>query len=43
VQEQGATIAELKKQIDVLTAGIQKVSAQFQLSKPALQTALNNQ
>jgi trimeric autotransporter adhesin len=37
VQEQGATIAELKKQIQALTAGLQKVSAQFELSKAAPQ------
>ena len=43
VQEQGATIAELKKQIETLTAGLQKVSAQLEASKPAPQTALNRQ
>jgi hypothetical protein len=50
VQEQKTTIAELKsamtrqqKQIEALTAGLQKVSAQLELSKPALQTVLNNQ
>jgi hypothetical protein len=43
VQQQGATIAELKKQIDVLTAGLQKVSAQLEVSKFAPQTVLNNQ
>ena len=53
VQEQKATIAELKqelqsrlaeqqKQIETLTAGLQKVSAQLEMSKPAPQTALNN-
>jgi hypothetical protein len=42
VQEQGATIAELKKQIQALTAGLQKVSAQLELSKPAPQTVQNN-
>jgi hypothetical protein len=43
VQEQGATIAHLQKQIDRLTAGLQKVSAQVELSKSAPQRVLNNQ
>jgi hypothetical protein len=50
VQEQGATIAELKKEIAGLAttvkeqaAQIQKVSAQIEVSKPAPQTVLNNQ
>jgi hypothetical protein len=43
VQQQGATIARLEKQIDALTAGLQKVSAQLEVSKPAPQTVLNNQ
>jgi uncharacterized coiled-coil protein SlyX len=67
VQEQGATITQLKsmvekqeaanakqqKQIEALTAGLQKVSAQLaaaspsrgglEVSKPAQQTVLNNQ
>jgi hypothetical protein len=43
VQEQGATIARLQKQIEALTAGLQKVSAQLELNKPAPQTVLNNQ
>jgi Chaperone of endosialidase len=42
VQEQGATIARLQKQIDALTAGLQKVSARHELSKSAPQTVLNN-
>jgi hypothetical protein len=42
VQEQGATIARQQKQIEALTAGLQKVSAQLELSKPAPQTVLNN-
>jgi hypothetical protein len=42
VQEQGATIARLEKQVEVLTAGLQKVSAQLELSKPAPQTVKNN-
>jgi uncharacterized coiled-coil protein SlyX len=40
--KQGATIALLQKQIEVLTAGLQKVSAQLEASKPAPQTVLNN-
>jgi endosialidase-like protein len=50
VQEQGATVAELKKQIATLVATvkeqasqIQKVSAQIEVTKPAPQTVLNNQ
>jgi Chaperone of endosialidase len=42
VQEQGVTIAHLQKQVAALTAGLQKVSAQIDLSKPAPQTVLNN-
>ena len=40
---QQAAIAVQQKQIDALTAGLQKVSARLELSKPAPQTALNNQ
>jgi Chaperone of endosialidase len=36
-------LAEQQKQIDALTAGLQRVSAQLELSKPAPQTVLNNQ
>jgi len=43
VDEQGATISRLEKQIEALTAGLQKVSAQLELSRPAPQTVLNNQ
>jgi hypothetical protein len=43
VQEQEATIARLEKQIEALTAGLQKVSAQLEVSKTAPQTVLNNQ
>src|SRR5205823_2977395 len=43
VQEQGAIIARQQKQIDALTAGLQKVSAQLEMSNPASQTASNNQ
>jgi hypothetical protein len=50
VQEEEATIAQLKqgfaeqqKQIETLTAGLQKVSAQLELSKPAAQIVADNQ
>ncbi len=54
VEQQETTIAQLKKelqatttrqqkQIDALTAGLQKVSAQLELSKSAPQTVLNKQ
>jgi hypothetical protein len=42
VQEQGAMIALQQKQIEALTAGLQKVSAQIEVNKPAPQTVLNN-
>ena len=41
VQEQGATIAQLEKQIEALTAGLQKVSAELEASKPATQVVNN--
>jgi hypothetical protein len=41
VQEQGAMIAELQKEIRVLKAGLQRVSAQVEISKPRLQIAGN--
>jgi trimeric autotransporter adhesin len=41
--KQEATIAKQQKQIEALTAGLQKVSAQLELSKAAPQTVLNNQ
>ena len=36
-------VEQLEKQVAALTAGLQKVSAQLEVSKPAQQTALNNQ
>ena len=36
-------VEQLEKQIAALTAGLQKVSAQLELSKPAPQTVVNNQ
>jgi len=41
-EEQEATIASLQKQIEALTAGLQKVSAQLELSKSAPKTAQNS-
>jgi hypothetical protein len=43
VQDLKATAAEQQKQIEALTAGLQKVSARLELSKHATQTALNDQ
>jgi uncharacterized coiled-coil protein SlyX len=43
VAKQEATIAKQQKQIEALTTGLQKVSAQLEVSKPAPQTVLNNQ
>jgi len=34
-------VQELKKQVAALTAGLQKVSSQLELSKPAPQTVKN--
>src|SRR5262249_32633808 len=42
VQEQATTIARLEKQIEALTAGLQKVSAQLELQEPASRTVLND-
>ena len=42
-EKQEATIARQQKQIEALTAGLQKVSAQLEVSNPASQTVLNNQ
>jgi uncharacterized coiled-coil protein SlyX len=42
-RKQEAIIARQQKQIDALIAGLQKVSAQIEVSKPAPQTVLNNQ
>jgi uncharacterized coiled-coil protein SlyX len=41
--KQEATIAQQQKEIEALTAGLQKVSAQVEMSRPAPQMALNNQ
>ena len=42
VQELEAKAARQQKQIEALTAGLQKVSAQLELSKSASRTVLNN-
>ncbi len=41
--KQEATIAKQQKQIEALTTGLQKVSDQLELNKPAPRTVLNNQ
>jgi hypothetical protein len=41
VQQQWATISRLEKQIDALSAGLQKVSAQVETSKPASRVVNN--
>ena len=43
VEQQDATIAKQQKQIEALTTGLQKVSDQLELSKPAPRTVSNNQ
>ncbi|PYJ37722.1 MAG: hypothetical protein DME84_06550 [Verrucomicrobia bacterium] len=43
VEELQATVARQQKQIDALSAGLQKVSAQLELNKAAPQTVLNRQ
>ena len=42
LQKQEATIVRQQKQIDALTAGLQKVTAQLELSKPSPRTVLND-
>ena len=43
VEKHEANAARQQKQIEALTAGLQKVSAQLEVSKTAPQTVLNNQ
>jgi hypothetical protein len=43
IAELKSTLAQQQKQIEALTAGLQKVSAQLELRKAAPQTVLNNQ
>jgi hypothetical protein len=42
VQKLEATISKQQKQIEALTAGLQRVSAQVEMSRTAPQTVLNN-
>ena len=42
-KELQATATQQQKQIEALTAGLQKVSAQLELSQPAPQTVKNNE
>jgi uncharacterized coiled-coil protein SlyX len=42
VEELQATVARQQKQIAALSAGLQKVSAQLEVSKPALRMVLSN-
>ena len=41
-EKQEATIARLQKQIEALTAGLQKVSAQIEMSRTAPQMVVNH-
>ena len=43
VQELNRTVAQQQKQIEALTTGLQKISAQLEVSKPVPQTVLNSQ
>ena len=43
LQKQEAVIAQQQKQIEALTAGLQKLSAELALSKAAPRTVLNSQ
>jgi hypothetical protein len=42
-EEQEATMARQQKQIEALTAGLQRVSARLEMSRPTPQTVLNSQ
>ena len=42
VERQEATNAQQQEQLAALTAGLQKVSAELELSKPALHPIVNN-
>jgi len=43
MEEQDATIAKQQKQIEALTAGLQKVSAQVEASKSAPSAVVTNE
>jgi hypothetical protein len=42
VQALKSTVAEQQKQIKTLASGLEKVSAQLELNKPAPRTVVNN-
>ena len=42
IEQQDAKIAQQQRQIEALTEGLQKVSAQLELNKAAPQTVVNN-
>ena len=42
VHELKATVAQQQKQLEALTAGLQRVSAKLELNKAAPQTVLND-
>ena len=41
IEEQGATIARLQRQVEALAAGLQKVRAQLEANKPPPQVVNN--
>ncbi len=43
VEKLKAAIVQQQKRVEALSAGLQKVSAQLELSRPAPQTVLDNQ
>ncbi len=43
VEQQAAAIAQLQKQVEALSAGLQKVNAKVEMSKPELQLTANEQ
>ena len=43
IEKHGATIVRQQEQIDALAAGLQKVSTQLEVSKPAPRPVLNSQ
>jgi hypothetical protein len=43
VENLQSTVAQQQKQIEALTAGLQKVSVQLEMSRSAPKTVLNNQ
>jgi len=43
VEEQGALIAQQQKQIEALTAGLQRVTAQVESGKSSVRVAISNE